>query len=301
MADEPAEVLPEEAREHDEREQDRREDGQALDDEVQAVRDRREVDVHRAGEEILVAVDQVGDADQVVEDVAEVALGLGVAARKHGRSAEELARHVALRADDAPQAVQLPLHAHDLLQVLVLGVAEDLVLDTVDPLVVVLERREEAVGEAVDQAVEDDDRPLELARLARVALAELIAARRVLSPHRDEVALRVEDVHLDEAVRVGRGRGPVDDEEDEVVVLLQLRPLAELLGVLERERVEAEDVAQELEVVRLGVLEVEPEEISAREPRLDRGPVDLRVLVGVEVEKRGGHGSPVTLTPLEAL
>ncbi len=82
MADEPAEVLPEEAREHDEREQDRREDGQALDDEVQAVRDGREVDVHRAGEEILVAVDQVGDADQVVEDVSEVTLGLGVAARQ---------------------------------------------------------------------------------------------------------------------------------------------------------------------------------------------------------------------------
>src|SRR4029078_7511836 len=100
------------------------------DDEVQAVRDGREVDVHRAGEEILVAVDQVGDADQVVEDVSEVALALGVAARKHGRSAEELARHVALRTDDAPQLIQLPLHAPDLLQMLVPALAGDLVLDT---------------------------------------------------------------------------------------------------------------------------------------------------------------------------
>src|SRR4029079_1425458 len=152
-----------------------------------------------------------------------------------------------------------------LLQVLVPGLAEDLVLDTVDALVVVLERREEAVRKAVDQAVEDDDRPLQLARLAHVALAELMAGRRVLSPHRDEIALRVEDVHLDEAIDVRRRRGPVDDAEDIVVVLLELRALAELRRVLEGERVEAEDVTEKREVVRPGVFQVEPEELAARE------------------------------------
>ena len=108
-------------------------------------------------------------------------------------------------------------------------------------------------------------------------------------------------MHLDEPVDVGRRRRPVDDEEDEVVVLLELRALAELLRVLERERVEVENVAQHREVVRLGALEVEPEELAAREPRFDRRSVDPRVRRALAVEKRGRHGSPVTLTPLEAL
>ena len=64
---------------------------------------------------------------------------------------------------------------------------------------------------------------------------------------------------------------------------------------------EAEDVAKEGEVVRSGILEVEPEELAALEARLDRGPVDLRVLLGVPVEEGRRHGSPVTLTPLETL
>jgi hypothetical protein len=108
-------------------------------------------------------------------------------------------------------------------------------------------------------------------------------------------------VHLDEAIGVGRRRGPVDDEEDIVVVLLELRALAELLRVLEGERVEAEDLAEKREVVRPDVLQVEPEELAAREARLDGRAVGLRVLLGAAVEERGRHGSPVTLTPLDTL
>ena len=48
---------------------------------VQPVRDGGEVDVHRAGEQVAVAVDQVADPDQVVVDVAEVALILLVESR----------------------------------------------------------------------------------------------------------------------------------------------------------------------------------------------------------------------------
>ena len=184
MPDEPPEVLAEEPRDDDERKQDRREHGQLLDDEVQPVRDHRQVDVHRAGEQILVAVDQVGDADQVVEDVSEVAFRLRIAPGEDHRTAEELAGEVALRADDSSEPVQAPLHAHDLLQVLVLRVLEDRLFHLVDPVVVVFQRREEAVREAVEQAVEDDDRPLELAGPLRVALAELVAgsARALAEP-----------------------------------------------------------------------------------------------------------------------
>jgi hypothetical protein len=38
-----------------------------------------------------------------------------------------------------------------------------------------------------------------------------------------------------------------------------------VLGVLDRERVEPEDLAQDLEVVRVRLVEVEPEEASASE------------------------------------
>ena len=74
----------------------------------------------------------------------------------------------------------------------------------------------------------------------------------------DEEALAVEAVHLDQPVLVGDGA--VDHEEDEVVVLVDLRALAEVLGVLDGERVELEDVAEDLEVVAVGPVEVEPEE-----------------------------------------
>ena len=67
-------------------------------------------------------------------------------------------------------------------------------------------------------------------------------------------------MHLDEAVLVGDGA--VDDEEDVVAVVVDLRALAEVLGVLDRERVELEDVAEDLEVLRVGLVEIEPEERS---------------------------------------
>ena len=124
----------------------------------------------------------------------------------------------------------------------------------------------------------------------------------MLSPNRDEVALGIEDVHLDEAVVVRRRRRPVDDEEDEVVVLLELRALAELLRVLERERVEAEDVAEESRN-----LPAQGDRGRARRTRRSRGATRSRlwstsvVRRAFAVEERRRHGSPVTLTPLDTL
>ena len=82
-------------------------------------------------------------------------------------------------------------------------------------------------------------------------------------------------MHLDETVLVRRGA--VDDEEDEVVVLVELGPLAEVLRVLDRERMELEDVSQDLEVVGLGLIKVEPEEAAGREQFLDRLAAKMRL------------------------
>ena len=89
-------------------------------------------------------------------------------------------------------------------------------------------------------------------------------------------------MHLDQPVVVGGGA--VDDDEDEVVVVVDLRPLAEVLRVLDRQRVEPEDVAEDLEVARLRLVEVEPEEAAAREQLLDRLAAELNLAAALLVE-----------------
>ena len=110
----------------------------------------------------------------------------------------------------------------------------------------------------------------------------------------DEEPLRVEAVDLDEPVVVRDGA--VDDEEDEVVVVVDLRPLAELLGVLDRERVELEDVAQDLEVAGLRFVEVEPEELAAREQPLDRLAAELHPAAARLVDHMAEGGAGVAFS-----
>ena len=64
--------------------------------------------------------------------------------------------------------------------------------------------------------------------------------RRLVPVDGDEAAFRVEAVHLNKSVFVGYGA--VDDQEDEVVVIVELRPLAEVLGILDGQRMELEDI-----------------------------------------------------------
>ena len=68
-------------------------------------------------------------------------------------------------------------------------------------------------------------------------------------------------MHLDEPVLTGSG--PVDDDEDEVVVAVDFGSLIELFRVLDGERVELEDVAEDREVAFSRVVKIKPEEVSA--------------------------------------
>ena len=70
-------------------------------------------------------------------------------------------------------------------------------------------------------------------------------------------------MHLDEPVLVLLVRGAEHDEEDVAVVIVDLRPLVEPPGVLEREWVEAELLPQDLEIAVLRLVHVEPEEVTA--------------------------------------
>jgi hypothetical protein len=102
----------------------------------------------------------------------------------------------------------------------------------------------------------------------------------------DEELFGVEAVNLDEAVVVGDG--PVDDDEDEVVVLVELCSLLELFGVLDGERVELEDLAEDRVVILVWLIEVEPEEPFAGEEFLDVLAVEVQLLVAAVVNDRAG-------------
>ena len=202
----PAEVLTEEPGQERERHEDRGDDRELLHDGVEAVRDGREVDVHRAGEQVAVGVDHVADPDQVVVDVAEVALVVVGHAGEVLDPGHDRREEVALRRDHLPHAHEGALHREDLLQLRVVGVEEDRVLEHVDPVVDRGQAGEEAVDEAVDDLVEQPRGIVDRRVALDVPLAERRQRGRVVAVQRDQVAVGVEAVHLDEAVGVGRRR-----------------------------------------------------------------------------------------------
>ncbi len=100
------------------------------------------------------------------------------------------------------------------------------------------------------------------------------------------------DVHVDLAQRTRVGRvvpvGAVVDEEHVVVVVVELGPLAEFVGVLERERMKAEDAPQLLQVVSVRRGQVKPEELVGGEMGADSFLVDLgQARHHVSVDLRG--------------
>ena len=74
VAYEEREVLPEESGQVAQRQEDGGDDRQLLHHHVEPVGHGRDVGVHHAGEQVAVAVDDVGDPDEVVVEVAEVPL-----------------------------------------------------------------------------------------------------------------------------------------------------------------------------------------------------------------------------------
>ena len=94
-------------------------------------------------------------------------------------------------------------------------------------------------------------------------------------------------MHLDEPV--GVGCRAVDDDEHEVVVLVELGALPEVLRVLDGERMEAEDVRQDLEVGRVRLVEVEPEELVLAEQLLDRLPAEVDLARAAVADDATGH------------
>src|SRR5205814_8603192 len=95
--------------------------------------------------------------------------------------------------------------------------------------------------------------------------------------------------------------GTEDDEQRVVVEGLELGPLPELARVLQRERVQLEDVAQQREIGLAGVLDVEPEEDPVPQARFDALRVDVGLDGSPGVDQVAGQARPSVLaSPDEA-
>src|SRR5215207_7734799 len=103
----------------------------------------------------------------------------------------------------------------------------------------------------------EDALQLLIARVGEDRVLKRVAGRRLVTADGDEEVVGEKAVQLDEAVLVQRRRDAVEDEEVEVLIGLDLRPLAEVLGILDREGVEAEHITEELEIGFRGCVKIE--------------------------------------------
>ncbi len=161
----------------------------------------------------------------------------------------------------------------DLLELARVWPLEDLVVERFDAFVEAIQDRKEGVGESVEHPVDD-----ELLRSGRLrahpptGLFEGAAGARVRG---DDVAAAEEGVDLVELdLAAFFADRPVVDEEHVVAEVLQLRSLAAFGQILERERVEGEDLGQRRHLGRAGIGEVEPEVLVALQKAADLVPVD---------------------------
>ena len=169
---------------------------------------------------------------------------------------------------------------------------EDLVLDRLQAGLERVDDREVAVDDGVEQGVEDERRPVpEEVRLAlgTAAHTEEVGLRAVA--YREHDVRADEDVDLaDQQLAVGADFHRMQDGEQFVVVLLDLRPLVAVPCVLDGEIVQAELRLHLGELVLRGVLQRHPDEAAGPGDELadvvDRAIGELAaVLVGDAVDQ----------------
>ena len=194
----------------------------------------------REGEQILgLAAELARDLREVVADVAQVGLGaLGEPLEVEDRDVGGL-ELVALGGGEAVQLADVLLEAVGARQVLLAGTAQHLGLELVDVLLQRLDHGIEGVGEAVQDPVDQGLLVVDR-RLGELAVQVLQGLALVLAHGGHEAAGDV-DVHLQ---RLGRDVSGEVDEQQLVVVRVDLRPLAELDRVLERDGVQPERGAE---------------------------------------------------------
>ncbi|AUX36091.1 uncharacterized protein SOCE836_082970 [Sorangium cellulosum] len=257
------EVHPVDARDRGDRQEDGRDDREHLHDLVHPVRYPGEVEIHEARAQLAVGLDHVHQLHRVVVRVAQVEPR--VLREDRVVLAEQRVHEVALRPDGAPQREQVPLQVVDRLRHRALRV-DDLDLQVLDVLAEPLEHREEAVDHRVEQRVGQVVGAPHPRRAPAGADALPHGLHHVpvgLFLDRQDERLADQDRELLGAQRAALGdlRHPGDDEDVLAAVDVRLRPLGHVDHVLQRERVDLEDLAQPLE----GGLVPEPSDIDPRD------------------------------------
>ncbi len=171
--------------------------------------------------------------------------------------------HVPLRRDHLAHRDERALHGEERAQLGLGGLYQDRILQLVDLGVELVEHREEAVDQAVDDQIGQCDLigPDRRGTLVAEAGTHLLHGPTGSPPYGDHEMHTEDEVDLlDRGAIPGR---PVDHHVGHRVVVLDLRPLAEGLDVVDHEVVNADVVQQEIAGLVVDAVEVEPEEIGA--------------------------------------
>src|SRR5215217_1936994 len=246
VADQPAEVLPEEPCEDRPGDEHGAEDRQARRHRVEAVGVGVEVGAGERVEVVGLARQLARDLREVVADVAQV---LVRALAQTGQLADRVRGGqvvIALRARHPQQLTHVLAQPVDRRQLLAARPQEHFALERVDlPLQAV---DDGVIG--VRQRVEDlvDEEALVLRRGLVQRGVERVQRLALVTAHGDHEGTGEVDVHLDQLRDVVAHPRRVVDEQQVIGVEVDLRPLTELLRVLHGHRVEVEQLAHGVEI-----------------------------------------------------
>ena len=109
---------------------------------------------------------------------------------------------------------------------------------------------------------------------AQVSALGLLERRARLAVHGHELARAEMQVGLDERRLRRVAEGGEEDDQQAVAVVVHLRALVELLGVLDDEQRQPEQLAERVDLVLGRSLEVEPEELAALVKGGDLGGIE---------------------------
>ena len=255
-----------------------------------AVRDRRLVRGLERLHDLLEVLQHVPHALGGVDDVVEV--DVEVVGDVALLVALEVAERRALRADHLAEVDDLLLGVRDVAHDLGRAALEDVLLDPLELVADLAQHRERGVDAVVDDLVEQVARALGEVLLAQL-LVRPAALEQVLDRLQRLVGQRDQVVRADEEVELG-GVEPgdrlvvareVQDDEQVVVVLVDLRALVAREDVLVVERVELEALLEPGAVDLARALDVDPAEAGGLDD-LDARVLALRCARPLERRER---------------